>query len=100
MIHYSCDMCGRSIREQRYSAKIEVAAEFDPDELTEEDLEGDHLAMISEALDEMESTADFELADSGPKQFHFDLCADCARRYVKSPLKSERSATRVKYSQN
>ncbi|WP_437191764.1 hypothetical protein [Planctomicrobium sp. SH527] len=100
MIHYSCDMCGRSIREERYAVKIEVAAAFDPDEITESDLDVDHLQQIAATLDELESTADFNLPDTGPKLMQFDLCAHCVGRYVKSPLSAKRSGIRPNYSQN
>ncbi|HWL07626.1 MAG TPA: hypothetical protein VNQ76_04420 [Planctomicrobium sp.] len=100
MIHYSCDMCGCSIPERRYVARIEVAAMFDPDELTEADLDTDHLEQIAETLAAMESTADFELEETGPKQMQFDLCSNCARRYLQNPLGPKRSMGRPKYSQN
>ncbi|WP_437201303.1 hypothetical protein [Planctomicrobium sp. SH664] len=99
MIHYTCDLCGRSIREQRYTAKIEVAAMFDPEELTEEDLSADHLEQIAETIAEMESTGDFELEDTGPKTFQFDLCASCCKSFVKSPLGPVKPS-RLKYSKN
>ncbi|SFH83436.1 hypothetical protein [Planctomicrobium piriforme] len=100
MIHYSCDLCGRSIRDQRYTAKIEVAAAFDPEELTEEDLEVDHLEQIAETLADMESTADFELEETGPKNFQFDMCPTCARKYLKAPLGAPRTTARANFSQN
>lgn len=99
MIHYSCDLCGREIREERYTAKIEVAAAFDPDELTEEDLDTDHLDQIAESLAEMETTGDFDLEETGPRNFEFDLCPNCCRRFLKAPLGPARP-TRLNYSQN
>lgn len=99
MIHYSCDLCGRNIREERYTAKIEIAAAFDPEELTEEDLDVDHLEQIADAIAEMESTGEFELEDTGPKVFQFDLCPACRLRFLKSPLGPVRTA-RVNYSKN
>ena len=100
MIHYSCDLCGRSIREERYVAKVEVSAAFDPDELTEDHLEQDHLEQIADTLAEMESTADFELVETGPKKMQFDLCSTCMCRYLKAPLGPARQSVRPKYSQN
>jgi len=100
MIHYSCDLCGRSISEQRYVAKIEVAPMFDPEELTESDLDVDHLEQIAETLAAMESTADFHIEETGPKQMQFDLCPSCMRRYLKAPLGQKWTSTRPNYSQN
>lgn len=99
MIHYTCDLCGRSIREERYTAKIEVSAAFDPEELSEEDLDADHLEQIADAIAQMESTGDFELEDTGPKTFAYDLCPSCCRRFLQSPLGPIRTA-RVDYSKN
>ena len=99
MIHYSCDLCGRSIREERFVAKIEIAAAYDPEELTEDDLDVDHLEQIADTIAQMETTGDFELEESGPKTFQFDLCPSCCRRYLQSPLGPMRTA-RMNYSKN
>jgi hypothetical protein len=99
MIHYTCDLCGRAIREERYVAKIEVAAAFDPEELTESDLDVDHLEQIAETIAETENTGDFDLEETGPKAFQFDLCTSCCRRFMQSPLGPVR-ASRVNYSKN
>lgn len=99
MIHYTCDLCGRSIREERFIARIEVAAAFDPDQLTEEDLEADHLEQIADAIAQMDSTGDFDLDDQGPRTMQFDLCPSCCQRYLQAPLGPGR-ATRMNYSKN
>ena len=31
MRHYSCDLCGDSIRDEHFVGKVEVFAAFDPD---------------------------------------------------------------------
>lgn len=99
MIHYTCDLCGRSIQDERYVAKIEVSAAFDPDELTEDDLVEDHLQQIADTIEEMETTGEFELEETGPKLFQYDLCHSCCRRYLKSPLQPA-PALRLNYSDN
>lgn len=99
MVHYTCDRCGRSIREERFVAKIEVAAAFDPEELTAEDFDADHLAQISDALDAIENTGDFELEETGPRTLQLDLCPVCCRAFLASPLGKSRPG-RVNYSQN
>ena len=99
MLHFTCDLCGRSIDQERYIARIEVAPAFDPDQVTEEDLDADHLEEIAESLAELESTGDFELEDFGPKKFRFDLCPHCWKRYQKDPLGRD-SLRRLNFSQN
>ncbi|MCA8991709.1 MAG: hypothetical protein KDA88_07010 [Planctomycetaceae bacterium] len=86
MKHFTCDMCGGNIRDERYTVNIEVAAAFDPDELTAEHLEDDHLAMIADEIDLLDSTAEFEVPDTGAKHMQFDLCSRCCRSYTKAPL--------------
>jgi hypothetical protein len=99
MLHFTCDLCGRSIDQERYITRIEVAPAFDPDQVTEEDLDADHLEEIAESLAELESTGDFELEDFGPKKFRFDLCPHCWKRYLKDPLGRD-SLRRLNFSQN
>ena len=83
MVHFTCDRCGRVIRSERYVARIEVAAAFDPEELTSDDLDPDHLEKIAEALDALGNTGEFELEDTGPKIMQLDLCEPCCRAFVK-----------------
>lgn len=99
MIHYTCDLCGRSIRDERYTAKIEVEAAFDPEELTDADLDSDHLDEIAESIAEMESTGEFELESTGPRVLNFDLCPHCCSRFLENPLGQSRQ-TRLNYSKN
>jgi len=99
MLHFSCDLCGRSIDHERYTARVEVAPAFDPDEVTEEDLDADHLDEIAESLSELESTGDFEADALSPKKFRFDLCPMCWKRYCKDPLGRD-TARRLNFSQN
>lgn len=99
MIHYTCDGCGRSLKDERYVAKIEVAAAFDPDEVTPEDLDGDHLEQIAASIAEMETTGDFELEETGPQSLQFDLCSNCCRRFLAAPL-GPAPRRQPRYSQN
>ena len=86
MLHYSCDLCQRPIREERYVAKLELTPAFDPEELAPADLDTDHLEVIADSIAAMESTGEFELEDLRPKQFRFDLCPACFRRVMSDPL--------------
>lgn len=99
MMQFSCDLCGRVIQRERYEAKVEVAAAFDPDEITDSDLEADHLQAIAASLEELEDTGEFELEETGPRQLRFDLCSHCMRRFLKDPLGRE-SSRRLNFSQN
>lgn len=99
MIHYTCDLCGKSLGKERYEASIEISPVHDPDELTEDDLDVDHLQQIVDEISKMESTGDFELEETGPKRFKFDFCSGCARRFAKAPLQSKVSRG-ITYSEN
>ncbi len=99
MMQFTCDLCGRVIQRERYEAKVTVAAAFDPDEITPDDLEADHLEAIAASLNELADTGEFELEETGPKEFRFDLCPHCARRYVQDPLSRE-SLRRLNFSKN
>lgn len=99
MMHFTCDRCGCSIHEERFIARIEVVAAFDPEEITEEDLNEDHLEQIADAIAAMESTGDFDLDPDGPRKMQFDLCPNCCRRFLKSPLGTA-PTVRLNFSQN
>lgn len=99
MIHYTCDLCGCSLGKERFEVKIEVAPAFNEDELTAEDLDQDHLQLIADEIQQMSSTSDFELPETGPKQVNYDFCPRCAERYLKAPL-NPAPASRVTYSNN
>jgi hypothetical protein len=99
MIHYTCDQCGKKIGHERYTVRIEVQAAFDPDELTPQHLEEDHLAAIAAEIEALDSTSEFSLEDPAYKSFQFDLCETCCQTYVKAPL-PRTLATRPKFSHN
>ena len=89
MIHYTCDMCGKGLlvdEDVRYILKIEVYAAYDPMELTEEDLEVDHLAEIESIYSQTEGMSEEELTDEVYKSFRFDLCLSCQKKYLQDPL--------------
>ena len=99
MLHFTCDLCGRSIEHERYIARVEVAPAFDPEAVSTEDLDADHLESVADSLEQLESTGDFEIEGCGPKKFRFDLCPQCWQRYSKDPLGRE-SLRRLNFSQN
>jgi len=99
MIRYTCDSCEGTIDGDRFTAKIEVGAVFAEDGNGNSNHDCDHLDMIDIELDALESTGDFEIEETGPKVFSFDLCPRCAHAYVKAPL-AAMVRPRLRFSQN
>lgn len=99
MIHYTCDRCGGAIRDERFVARIEVSAAFDPEEISEADLDDDHLEQVADAIAAMESTGDFDFESLQPRKLHFDLCPNCCRKFLAAPLGQAKSV-RLNFSQN
>lgn len=99
MLHFSCDLCGQRLGERRFVVKLEVYPAFDPESFDEEDLDADHLQEIAETIEEMEATGKTELDDCGSKDFRFDLCPHCHRRYLKDPLGRD-ALRRLNFSKN
>jgi hypothetical protein len=102
MVHVTCDLCGKELRPgetEHYVVKIEAFAAQDPAELTDADLEEDHLEAIGEILRELEETdAELELPPA-TRRFRYDLCPECHQRFVRDPLAKEYSQ-KVTFSKN
>jgi len=100
MMHFSCDFCGQPVNEERFVVKIEVFPAHSSRQISEEDLDIDSLEMISELLDglenELNSAGDTEIR---PRQYRYDLCSGCHKRYQSDPLGRDVS-TRLNFSQN
>lgn len=99
MLHFSCDLCGQQLTNQRFIAKMEVYPAFDPEEITEEDLDVDHLQEVSELIAEMEVNGDQSVDDCSPKSFRFDLCTECHQKFLKDPLGRD-TLRRLNFSEN
>lgn len=104
MLHITCDLCGKELRigQDHYVVKIEVFARHDPAELTEADLEEDHMEAVSQLLQEL---GDEEAADIEPVRHNlrYDLCPDCRQRYLRDPLNKEllkESSQKFDFSEN
>jgi hypothetical protein len=93
MVHVTCDNCGKELRpgEGRYVVRIEVFAAHDPAELTEADLDEDHLEAVSELIRQMEESDEPDSLEPTSRQMRYDLCTDCRERYVRDPLSKEAS---------
>ena len=86
MLHFTCDLCGRQLDDRRFVAKMEVFPAFDPDGISEDDLDQDNLQEISELLDEMEHTGVNQTEDCSAQRFRFDLCTNCHQTFLTDPL--------------
>jgi uncharacterized protein YdeI (YjbR/CyaY-like superfamily) len=92
MVHVTCDLCGKDIRpgeDNRYVLKMETYTVSDPSELTEADLDEDHMEAISQVLRDIEENETAAEVAEARKSFRFDLCADCHRRFAQNPLAKE-----------
>ena len=99
MLRFTCDHCGKELRqgEDLYVVKIEVFAAHDPAEITEDDLEEDHMEAVSQLLQELEEDA----IDVEPekKHFRYDLCDGCRKKYTRDPLGKD-AAQKFDFSEN
>jgi hypothetical protein len=91
MVHVTCDLCGQELRpgeDRRFIVKIEAYAAHDPAEITEADLDEDHMEAISQLLREEDGGEDSEIA-AARKNFRYDLCPECHKKFVRDPLGRE-----------
>jgi hypothetical protein len=99
MMHFTCDLCGKELRPGRdahFIVKIEAFAVHNPAELTEADLEEDHLEAIGQLLSEAEEGV--ELPETN-QHFRYDLCPECHQKFVGDPLGREQKS-KVFFSEN
>jgi hypothetical protein len=103
MLHITCDLCGKHIcleDHHRYVVKIEVYAAHDPAEITEADLEEDHLEAVSQLLrDEQEALIDPDEVAPAYKSIRYDLCPNCHKKFLRDPLGKE-AAQNFDFSEN
>ena len=86
-----CEMCGKTLlvdEDVRYIIDIRVYAAYDPMEITEEDLQKDHIAEMQRIIEILEKRDPQEVQDEVFKQMVFHICPDCRKRYLKTPLPS------------
>ncbi len=90
MVHFSCDLCGRSLQagEDHFVVRIEVFASTERTTLNEADLDEDHLEAVGQMLSELD---DDELAPPAPttRQFRYDLCPTCQKKFSCDPLSKD-----------
>lgn len=105
MLHITCDLCGKELRagQDHYVVKIEVFARHDPAELTEADLEEDHMEAVSQLLREMDEQEAAESIEPARQNLRYDLCPECRCRYLRDPLNKElnkEAAQKFDFSEN
>lgn len=99
MLHFTCDLCGRELGDERFVVKVEVFPAWDLDQVQEEDLDADNLDQVSQLVHELEASGAVQGDDHGTKEFRFDLCPRCRRKYAKDPLCRE-ALRRLDFSKN
>ena len=103
MLHVTCDLCGKVLRpgdDQHFVVKVEVFAAQDPAEITEADLDEDHMEAVSELLREMEDNLTVGDDLERPTQhFRYDLCPRCRKKFASDPLGKE-GAQKFDFSEN
>jgi hypothetical protein len=103
MLHFSCDICGKDLSPEgsaRFVVKMEAFSATDPAQLTDDDLDTDHVEEMAQLLNEIED-GEAETPELLPacKKLRFDLCPMCYRKFVKDPLGRE-AAARLNFSEN
>jgi len=94
MLHVTCDLCGKELRpgeDQRFVVRIEAYAADDLAEITDADLDEDHVETVAELLRESQENSDLELAEPY-KEFRYDLCSDCHKRFVRDPMSRDKES--------
>ena len=102
MLHVTCDLCGKKLRpaeDHHYVIKIEAYAAHDPAEITEADLDEDHMEAVSKILRDMEENPADVQVPAPYQHFRFDLCSDCHQKFVRDPLGKEH-APKLHFSKN
>ena len=100
MLRVTCDCCGKEVfcGENHHVVKVEVFTTNDPATVTEADLDKDHMEAIAEMLCEAKDGEQSPL-EPRTRQFRYDLCDGCLRRYVRDPLGRE-TAPKFHFSAN
>jgi hypothetical protein len=79
--------------------KIEAYAAHDPAEITEADLDEDHMEALSQTLRELEENEASPELTEPYKNFRYDLCSECHKKFVQNPLAKE-AAQKFDFSEN
>ncbi|MEK6238876.1 MAG: hypothetical protein N2C14_29525 [Planctomycetales bacterium] len=93
-------MCGHEMctDELRYVVSMDVCVAQDPLECSCDDDDVDHLEELTEIIEELEATG--EDYDDDAHAMRFDLCPECRKKFIKSPLGREALAKQFQFSKN
>jgi len=89
MIRYRCDGCGLDLERDgsnHYILKMEAYAAAGRLDFSREEVERDHEAEMKRLIAELEKRSPDELEDQVYRNLRFDLCPECHRRFLLSPL--------------
>ena len=93
MVHFTCDLCGKDLTasgDPRYVVKIEAYAGFDPTEITEDDLDDDHMEAVSQLLQRDEGLTAAGNRSPGQQRASASTSAPPATvKFLKDPLGRE-----------
>ncbi len=101
MRHFSCDICSKNLTgsETRYVVRMETFAIEERPQLTDADLEQDHIEAMAEMLAELEEAGDITETVPTQSKREFDLCPACHRKFSADPLGRE-PARKLHFSKN
>jgi len=101
MLHITCDLCGKELGlgGDHYVVKIDVFAAHDPAEITEADLDEDHMEAVSQMLQDIEDFGEDDLIEPASQQLRYDMCPECRKRYLRDPLNKD-AAQKFHFSEN
>lgn len=101
MIHYSCDLCGKSLsaEDQRYVVKMDVHEAVSPLS-ADDDNDIDHLEELGELLEQMGDDDEVEAPAPESCELRFDLCPECQKKFLKDPLGRESALKQLNFSAN
>lgn len=89
MIRYRCDGCGLDLERDgsnHYILKMEAFAAAGRLDFSREEVERDHEAEMKRLIAELEKRSPDELEDQVYRNMRFDLCPECHRHFLLSPL--------------
>jgi hypothetical protein len=115
MRHYSCDVCGRDIKageDDHFVVRMQAYLSADSHQLTESDLEITDIDSDDESdsflpqtthdsleeLDEMLKQADMTEPAPTFREYRYDLCPSCHKKFLADPL--GRESIKLHFSKN
>lgn len=103
MLHVTCDCCHKELypgEDDHFVVKMEVFLAPESAKLTEADFDEDHMEEVSKLLEDMEDSLQDEDGDlTACRQFRYDLCLNCHKKFVRDPLGRE-NAQKLYFSKN